>query len=49
MVALMEDMDRAVMNLNTSARDLMKLNAIPHHELCHRIIVRIGKRKFVKS
>merc|ERR1719414_2933528 len=47
MVVLMEDMDKAAMNLNTNARDLMKPNAIPHHALSHRIIVRIGIRKCV--
>merc|ERR1719367_1341286 len=43
MVPPMEDMDRATMNLNTNARDLMKPNAIPHHVLSHRIIVREEK------
>merc|ERR1719322_58582 len=49
MVDPMEDMVRAAMNQNTNVIGLMKLNAILHHVLFHRIIVRTGKRKYVKS
>merc|ERR1711997_552705 len=49
MVDPMEDMVRAAMNQNINVIDLMKPNAILHHVLFHRIIVRTGKRKYVKS
>merc|ERR1712062_44282 len=49
MVDLMEDMERAAMSLNINVKDLMKPNATQHHVLFHRIIVKTGKRKYVKS